>query len=61
MCYIRISFICESFCEWLQIEPEDVLKQPLSSIVDPRDTYALNDAVLQVLARGSGHPDSAGR
>lgn len=59
--YLRISFLCESFCEWLQIAPEDLLGQPLSSIVDPRDTQALDNAVLQVLAGGVGRAANSGR
>lgn len=47
-------FICEGFCRKLQIEPEDILGQPLSSIVDPRDTAALQNVVLQVLGGGGG-------
>lgn len=38
----------------LQIEPEEILGQPLSSIVDPRDVAALRNVVLHVLGGGTG-------
>jgi len=46
------SFISESFCQRLQVYPEDILGRPLSSIVDLRDTYALARAVQFVLNGG---------
>lgn len=58
---LRVSFLCESFCEWLQIAPEDLLGKPLSIIVDPRDTHTLNNAVFQVLAGGIGNVANSGR
>ena len=34
--------------------PEEVLGQPLASIVDPRDVYQLRGAVCQILDQASG-------
>lgn len=48
------SFLCEDFFERLGLAPEHILGRPLASIVDPRDVYALTNAVSQVLGQGGG-------
>eukprot|EP00903_Cladosiphon_okamuranus_P016250 g14988.t1 len=53
------SFLCKGFSRQLQIEPEDILGQPLSSIVDLRDTGVLQSVVLHVLGGGGGGESAA--
>ncbi|CAM9395540.1 unnamed protein product [Ascophyllum nodosum] len=43
------SFLCKNFYQRLQVEPEDILGQPLASVVDPRDRHALALTLGQVL------------
>ncbi|CAM9564300.1 unnamed protein product [Ectocarpus sp. 13 AM-2016] len=42
-------FLCEDFCDRLQMEPAEFLGRPLASIVDPQDADVLENAVARVL------------
>ncbi|CAM9298097.1 unnamed protein product [Ectocarpus sp. 8 AP-2014] len=42
-------FLCEDFCDRLQMEPAEFLGRPLASIVDPQDADILGNAVARVL------------
>lgn len=54
------SFLSESFYRQLRVEPEDILGQPLATIVHPRDRHALRAAVRGVVnARHEGTSDTA--
>ena len=48
------SFLCENYYTRLQVVPEDVVGQPLASIVDPRDVYQLRAAVSQIVSQSAG-------
>ncbi|CAN0581143.1 unnamed protein product, partial [Laminaria digitata] len=56
-------FLCENFCQRLQLAPEDIIGQPLASIVDPRDQHVLRHTVLRVLEgrpRTNNNDDGSG-
>lgn len=54
------SFIGEKFCQKLQVVTEDIIGLPLASIVDPRDAYALEIALSQVLNQEDTGGEPAG-
>lgn len=52
------SFVSGTYYERLLLTPEDLLGRSLVSIVDPRDAYAVSNALSQVLTHRGG--DAAG-
>lgn len=48
-----LSFLCSNYYRRLQLSPADVLGRPLSSIVDPLDVNALQNAIYGEMAQDS--------